>query len=209
MSRFIYTSEGNKISLTWGVPTLEDIALNHCRTFMFASYTDRVYSVALHCINVSEIAKRIKSDNGVSIFALLHEVEVAVFGDIPGPVKCSEQRMIEREMRSRIWKSLDLEIPDNWWDEIERYDKIEQRASINFLGFPGTIYEDIWNDPNNHEAKQIAIRVVEENYKKYPVKDNLQKYCPLMLEFMNKFREYNADYRRFVREKREQATNDV
>ena len=186
--RYIVTNSGEAVSLNYGRPSVMDIALSHCRTPMFAGQTDFPYSVAHHCVSAAEIAlaSDLSMPKSVPLYTLLHEVETAVFGDVPGPVKCSEQRYCERLLRDRVYEGLGINLPGDVWCFVEIFGKVEQAASVQFLGLREPVHVAAWNsirDPARAIAKQITVR----NYQRFPPTENLAIDCPLMRHFLKLF----------------------
>ena len=143
--RYIVALSGRRVSLSpdTDTPSLKDIAVSHCRTPMYSGQTRYFYSVAHHCVAACEIAEECGEPPLISILTLLHEVETSVFGDIPGPVKCDAQRLLEYSLRRKTLIDINIfhclneatDLIGKYWPKVEYYAKLEQAAStVALLG---------------------------------------------------------------------------
>lgn len=191
---YIVTLSGARISKTSGIPSIWDIANNHCRTPMFAGATRLPYSVAHHCVAAAELAQEARfSRNGplaVAYFTLLHEAEVVAYGDVPGPVKCNEQRLNERGLRQRLFDDLSTPLPDGLWDLVEFYDKVEQAAAASWAGLAETVHDPVWASAP-HDLKTKAIIVTKNIWNTFPPRDQLEMNSPLAAEFVRRYTQYS------------------
>jgi 5'-deoxynucleotidase YfbR-like HD superfamily hydrolase len=87
--------------------TIEDIAHGLSNICRYAGQCRAFYSVAEHCLHVSEVAK------GHEYAALLHDAAEAFIGDVPGPLKCqlSDYRQVEGEVERAIFSRFGLPTP--------------------------------------------------------------------------------------------------
>lgn len=86
-----------------------DIAISLSRQCRFNGHTKEFYSVAEHCVHVSEITST-KGPGfiwGNAMFGLLHDASEAYLTDLPRPVKVTDEmakyRVIEQELQSVIY----------------------------------------------------------------------------------------------------------
>ena len=180
----IVTRSGRRIGPDYGVPSLRDVVLSHCRTPMFAGHTGDFYSVAHHCVAAAEIAEEC-GEEVVAYFALLHEAEVSLYGDVPGPVKTRGQRAREAAFRRRFFADLGTPLPEKVWDRVEFFDKIEQAAAAMTVGLGegATVHQAVWtNAPAG--IKSTALAVVARNLDAYPPRDQLGSRSPLLALFL-------------------------
>lgn len=185
MERYIVTLNGARITLTQGVPDIIDVAVASCRTPMFAGATRFPYSVAHHCVSAALLAREVSAE--VALVTLLHELEIAVYGDIPGPVKLPEQRVVEKDVRARFFEANGLKLTDEIWSQVEFFDKVEQAASIRIVGLPEEAHAAIW-DPTTPLLKDNAIRTVARVYLEYPPHEQLGRDSKLASMFTRTYR---------------------
>lgn len=183
---YIVTAAGRRVSLSrdrGDLPTLPDVALNHARTPMFAGYTDLWYAVGHHCLAAQVLAGMAGESPRVQLYTLLHEAEVAVFGDVPGPVKCQAQRDVERWAREAFYRSIELDAPSAAeWERVETYDKLEQAASAMFVGLPEAVHAHAWSG-TTAASRDAAHKVVRDVYADYPPAACLEKDSPMARDF--------------------------
>ncbi len=188
--RYIVTRSGARISTEdrtpegrgSGVPSLSDIAVNHCRTPMFSGATDLFYSVAHHCVAAAHLAAT-DTDRRAAYFTLMHELECVAFGDVPGPVKGHDQRLFERDLRTRYLTHAGTPLPACVWDRVEYYDKVEQAASITWLGLPETVHAELWAKVPI-ALQEAAVAVTRYVYDRFPPKEQLDPTSKLAYEFL-------------------------
>ncbi len=184
--RYIVTRSGARVSAYAGVPTLGDLVLNHCRTPMFGGHTNLPYTVAHHCLSAAELALP-QAGPRVAMYTLLHEAEVATYGEVPGPMKFLELRTREKDNRHRFLASVGMPLPTpDEWEQVERYDKLEQRASTVWAYLAEDVHEAVWESASKIEQAH-AVETTLRNYKKFLPKDNLQRDSPLADEFIGQF----------------------
>jgi len=188
MKPYIVLFSGARIEPDDGVATMHDIALNHCRTPMYAGHTRLFQSVAHHCVGAARLARYFDARAEVALFTLLHEVEVTVFGDVPGPVKCVGQRAAEKPVRERFWLQLAGRVPSvEDWERVELFDKIEQYAAAQFYGLKETVHartvENIIGGSQSIINK--AMEIVREVNVDFPPMMQLGIESRLVLEFMS------------------------
>jgi len=179
IDKYIITYDKRHISRMEGTPSLEDMALSLARTPMYAGQTDDFYSVAHHCMMTSTLMADHK------IFGLLHESEVTVVGDCPGPLKDPSQKRYERQLRRAIYKELGLHHPSHeLWLVVERADNLELAASSRVCGLPNS--EEFWE---NTTAVMEAMTLVKEFLYEYPPEKQLRRGSPLQKAFCSTARD--------------------
>lgn len=195
--RYIVTLEGVRLTQRSGVPTSRDIAVNHARTPMFGGHTNLFYSVAHHCLAAAELAQEARlPEHGplaIALFTLLHEAEVVAYGDIPGPVKIQEQRVVEADFRARLFEQHGTPLPGGIWHQVEFYDKVEQAASASWLGLAETVHDGVWaSTPDDLKARAVAV--TRRLYEEFPPEKQLGVDAPIVYRFLYKLSEYRAGY---------------
>lgn len=182
MDKHIMTYSGELVSLTEGVPTIEDIAISSARTPMFAGQSNQFHSVAHHCLVATSLAEQDKYP--LAIFVLLHRAEVSVFGSVPDQVKCPQQRIHERELRNRIFTQHGLGIPDQVWDRIESYDRAAQEGMAGTIGPSGVSRVPEGGSKQKRALIHSMLAAVLQGY--LPAK-NLAASSELVTVFLKKF----------------------
>ena len=107
----MYTHSGIQVTPGEGVPSLEDIAVALGRICRFAGNCRQFWPVLLHSMAVWELASVNNRSAQVHLFALLHDASEAVLGDITRPFKTADMKSIEKEIESKIYRSLGIEPP--------------------------------------------------------------------------------------------------
>lgn len=187
---YIVTLSGARISLDAGIPSLRDVAVNHCRTPMFAGATRLPYSVAHHCVAAAELAEA-EADPRVPYFTLLHEAECPAFGDIPGPVKLDGQRAVEARLRGRLFDALGTPLPPEVWARVEFYDKVEQAAAGVLMGLAEPVHQAVW-EACDRATQRLAFLVVEKAFHRFPPRGQLEADSPLADHFFRQLHKYRA-----------------
>lgn len=186
----ILTFSGLHVSNGTGCPSMRDIAVSHCRIPMYAGHSSKFYSVAHHCVSAAQIADTLQQSDRICLLLLLHESEVAVYGDVPGPVKTEQQRALDLNMRHRVYASSDIRTPTpEEWKVVEFYDKLEQAASLLEIGMSDNLHQSTWNMADARH-RQVAAHVVAENLKAFPPKEQLESDSDLVEYFLLKYRRY-------------------
>lgn len=165
MDRYMVTLSGKRLYFDRGMPTIDDIFLNHCRTPMYCAHTEEFMSVGHHVLGSALIAKAIGNDKPVQLLSLLHEAEVVMFGNIPGPSKIKSQRMAEKTFRNRFFQSIEILNYDHIWDSVEFVDKLEQWASCQLYNLPERVYEEI---TATDEMFKTALEIVADVKLRFP-----------------------------------------
>lgn len=108
-SSFIETSSGRRFQPL--NPIIADIypcdiahhLSNQCR---FSGAADPFYSVAEHCVRVSELLQVWGEDTSVQLWGLLHDASEAYLVDIPTPLKELEEFAAYRTAEERLMKAV-------------------------------------------------------------------------------------------------------
>ncbi len=171
-------------------PPVSDLARALCRHPMYAGHTLLPYSVAHHCVAAATLVlgdvwtpqRPPRVTAVVALTALLHESEVVGFGEVPGPMKTSEQRIAETLYREAFLKEIGHPYDQTIWDRVEFYDKLEQTVSSRWLGLPETVHDFVW-DLAQTPLKEFALETAKRLWHTYPPGDQLTSDSPLQLRF--------------------------
>lgn len=122
---YIALDNGTKLSLTkpdTKVMNIENIANALSMQCRFNGQISRFYSVAQHCLLVSEIAE--KADSSHAFVGLMHDATEAYIGDLSSPIK--QMLPDYQKLETLIWKKLcqRYELPTQLPKEIHIYDHI-------------------------------------------------------------------------------------
>jgi uncharacterized protein len=93
---------------------LEDIAHALSQMCRFTGHTRYFYSVAQHCLNMLYVSKKMKYDEKIQFYGLLHDSPEIFICDIPNPFKkmIPEYKKIEEGIEKVIYNSFGLPYPD-------------------------------------------------------------------------------------------------
>lgn len=169
---WINTLSGAKVNWYGGIPTAEDIAVSLCRTPLFVGQTSKFFSLAHHCLCVATRMPQL------GIYGLLHEAEVAIVGDVPGPLKTNSHRRLEKILRDRIIVSFGIPpITPEIWEEVELYDQQNLAAVSRVLNLPDA--EEIWpvSDPEDETCVEFMLTW-------YPPEQQLERNSNLARYFL-------------------------
>lgn len=102
---------------------IEELALSLARVNRFAGHTKKgvTYSVAEHSVWVS-----LNVPYRLALPALMHDIEEAVFGDIPTPAKHLAPAVIEAgdKIRQAIWRSHGVTCTASEWEYVKEADHL-------------------------------------------------------------------------------------
>ncbi len=132
---------------TW-VFDLDDIAQSLSNQCRFNGHVD-FYSVAEHCVRVSEILERDDAFNNTILLGLMHDAAEAYIGDIPGPWKSLVSidgrpiAEVEREIELAIFERFGLVFNQVEWDEVKRADKAAYKEEAASRPAPGKGWDPI------------------------------------------------------------------
>ena len=138
-----------------GAPSLEDIAVGLGRIPRFAGQTRDWYPVLGHILVVSRII-----DPKYALHGLLHDATEAVVSDVPTPWKTVAAKRREQMLLKRIYKSLDLEMPDAEAQEaVANADRTALAAEAHVLGHAAASH--IWPvydmDAYSQTCEQLGV----------------------------------------------------
>ncbi len=74
-------------------------------------------------------------------------------------------------------------LPACVWDRVEYYDKVEQAASITWLGLPETVHAELWAKVPI-ALQEAAVAVTRYVYDRFPPKEQLDPTSKLAYEFL-------------------------
>lgn len=85
---------------------IDDIAHSLSHQCRFSGHTREHYSVAEHCVRVSELLERWGADRSVQMWGLLHDASEAYLVDIPMPLKVHEDFAPYRAAEARLMRAV-------------------------------------------------------------------------------------------------------
>jgi hypothetical protein len=120
---WVQTASGKRVDLL--TPSADqidfkDVSWALSRIGRFNGHTNRFYSVAQHCLIMSQVVPA-----EIAIHALLHDAAEAFIGDIPAPLKelMPEFEGIEVQFLRAIYLAAGVPLPDvNQWSEVRMAD---------------------------------------------------------------------------------------
>jgi hypothetical protein len=179
--QFMMFSGGQSVDLNNFDPselTIEELALSLARINRFAGHTKKgiTYSVAEHSVWVSDNAHP-----GLAYPALMHDVEEAVFGDIPSPAKhlSKDIKVAGDKIRAQIWQEHGCFATELEWDHIHDVDYLALQTEARdlmhhnieqYIPFPKHYSPTIFPLMNEDEIVQQFIdrfRVVSVVFKRW------------------------------------------
>jgi 5'-deoxynucleotidase YfbR-like HD superfamily hydrolase len=100
VNRYFQTYTGNRVhplSPSQDEIAIEDVAHSLSQQCRFLGHTDALYTVAQHCVLVSEMVP--PED---ALWGLLHDASEAYLGDLPAPIKRNSQMEFYRIAEERL-----------------------------------------------------------------------------------------------------------
>ena len=96
---------------------IKDIAHALSRICRFNGHIKEFYSVAQHCIQVSNTLKDLGCNKKIQLCGLLHDAAEAYLGDLPTPIKktLNDYVLLETQYRNTIFKRFNL---FNSWNKL-------------------------------------------------------------------------------------------
>lgn len=114
----ITTHSGRKVSLTSGVPSLEDIAVHLSKIVRFTGATRGWWTVLDHSLLMQELAAQDGHKPEVQLAMLLHDAHETIFEDTPSPFKPPELSQWQGWVDVRIF---DEYYPGGWLAYADKY----------------------------------------------------------------------------------------
>jgi len=128
-NRRFLTRSGTIVTPETGVPSLRDIAIALFRICRYAGQCDPFWTVGHHSLLVAE-----QVDERERIYALLHDAEESITGDITRIAKNKENVALGDALRGRIFDSLRIPHPTTaQWEEVKRADNDATLAELHTL----------------------------------------------------------------------------
>lgn len=121
---------------------LDDTAQSLSNMCRFNGHVD-FYSVAEHCVRVSEILEEWGHDTNTQLLGLFHDGPESVTGDIPGPwkkyVKINDEPIEELEKRLELpmFARFGIEYSDEAWTIVKQADKAAYKEEAAARPSPG------------------------------------------------------------------------
>lgn len=133
---YVITHSGREVSLTRGVPTIEDIALSLSRQPRYGGMCRRHWSVLDHSLYTSILAEHDAQTPKVQLVALLHDAHEWT-GDIPTHFKAVAQRSLQRILDLDIFEAyVPGAFPGGELDIMKEYDRRALLAEAMVVGPP-------------------------------------------------------------------------
>ncbi len=106
---------------------IKDIAHGLSLICRFGGQCKYFYSVAQHCLNVSNDLKQQKYDEVIQLYGLLHDASEAYISDIVSPLKpeLPDYKLYEKKIEETIFNRFGLDYPD------EEIHKIIKKSDID------------------------------------------------------------------------------
>lgn len=97
--------------------TIKDIAHALSMICRFNGHIKNFYSVAQHCMQVSDHLRELGFNNKIQLCGLLHDAAEAYLGDIPTPIKktLSDYSLLDKQYQRTIFKCFGLL---NTWEQV-------------------------------------------------------------------------------------------
>lgn len=145
---WIATFTGRKWFITDPDPAdvcIQDIAHALSLTCRYGGHCREFYSVAEHCVRMSEAVQVNVGNDEIALWALLHDSAEAYLGDVVRPLKQSlpDYKSLEQRTEEVILIGLGVAFPTKTtWEIVKHYDDVllmtERRDMINHNGIAWT-----------------------------------------------------------------------
>ncbi len=141
----VYTN--NKVA-----PSMESVAVALSRIPRFCGHTRDWYSVFSHTMVVTGLMTKKHAIHG-----FLHDAPEAIVADVPTPWKTVAAKKRERMLLRRIYRDLNLALPDEMQQmAVDAADRAALAAEAHVIGHPAA--EEFWPNPN---AKAVKLTEAE------------------------------------------------
>lgn len=156
---YIVTHSGREVSVSRGVPSLEDLALSLSRQPRFGGACRVHWSVLDHSLYTAMLALRDGQSAEVQLVCLLHDAHEWT-GDIPTHFKHPGQRQMQRE---QDWRIFGEQFPQGdpemayFSKEVKEYDRRALLAEAMVVGPPSFVYSA---DVQEHFGERPRLRDV-------------------------------------------------
>lgn len=170
VARGVVTFSGSVVGLDFGAPNVVDIAVQCMRQARFAGSLREWWPVGMHQILTANIVEQILDVPELILDCLLHDAPEAVFGDTPSPLKTDERRAHENDLASRIYESLNIDLPtDAQHVTIKEADTLALAAESAELGHQAftSMLEEIRGFENDDEKVVRARYLMGKLYSNF------------------------------------------
>lgn len=170
VARGVVTFSGSVVGLTFGTPNVIDIAVQCMRQARFAGSLREWWPVGMHQMLTANIVKEILGAPELILDCLLHDCPESVFGDTPSPLKTDQRRRHENELLSRVYQSLNIDLPtDAQHVTIKEADTLALAAEAAELGHQEftSLIEEICRRNNNDEKVAHACNLMRQLYSNF------------------------------------------
>lgn len=143
---------------------IQDIAHALARICRFNGHIKGYYSVAQHCIWVSDSLKKLGASAQTQMCGLLHDASEAYLGDIPTPIKkvLSDYVLLETQYQNTIFKHFNLS--NNW-----------EKMHLIIKEIDGDILKKEWKR-FNRDCQEYEIDNIQNSFFDKIEKDYLNLY---------------------------------
>lgn len=179
MKKYVTLATGTKVSLTWGVPTAEDLAIALPRIARFTGNGIEWFPVALHTFVVCDLLP-----GPLKFYGLLHDGPEIVGNDVPSPVKSPVTRRREEVIFRRMIAAAGLR---QLYTEEEHLLKWADTAAL--LGEIWTLGPPALRADYPRRAP-TAEAMILDYWKKYPALDCLKSSGRCAKEFLRRYQMY-------------------
>ncbi len=135
--QFVITHSGAVVGLTFGYPTIRDMAVQTMRIVRYNGSLKIWWPVGMHLLHCADLALRLGGTPREELHCLVHDGPESVFSDVPGPMKCKEHSTNERALLDRTYDGLQIPLPTAEQTAfVKRVDKLSLIAEAEVLGHP-------------------------------------------------------------------------
>ncbi len=135
--RFVITHSGAVVGLTFGYPTIRDMAVQTMRIVRYNGSLKIWWPVGMHLLHCADLALRLGGTPRLALHCLMHDGPESVFSDVPGPMKSKEHSTNEHALLDRTYDGLQIPLPTvEQVAFVKRVDKLSLIAEAEVLGHP-------------------------------------------------------------------------